>query len=274
MDIQNHIKEYNKNGYVLLHKVFSESFCEEMTNKLSKMEPKVFIPFSNVPWGYGQLIEVEPFDLVLKNEKIQTYCQKLLGSSDYKINHMMINNKSGFVGPDEIWHQEVFNMSTYAPGASLLDWKKFIQVFVAVDDHNLENGCLRFLPGSHKLGKVDCEDVVWNGHGHKRRVTYDAMKDAYENCGIKNCFMNKGDVLFFNHLLIHGSSSNPSPKNRRALVIQAQRNDVPKKDEDVFNKETAYRRNFVISEYEKKIKALKSSNMYNDFSKAKGEKNK
>ena len=57
----------------------------------------------------------------------------------------MINNKAPWIGPDVEWHQEVFNIDTYAPGgnANVDSWKDYLQIYIALDPHTLENGCLK-----------------------------------------------------------------------------------------------------------------------------------
>ena len=51
-----HIKnQYIKNGYYLAKSVFTENFCNELKDYLNTLEPKVKIPFSNIPYGYGNL---------------------------------------------------------------------------------------------------------------------------------------------------------------------------------------------------------------------------
>jgi len=118
------------------------------------------------------------------------------------------------------------------------------------------------------LGILDHEDIIWNHTGHKRRVTYPAMKLAYENGGIINCELKQGDILFFNHLLVHGSSSNQSPFDRKAVVMQVQ-NTIKEKDKDVFEKESTYRKNFFINWLKDKAEMIAKKDMYGDFNKGK-----
>ena len=44
--------------------------------------------------------------------------------------------------------------------------------------------------------------------------------------------MDRGDVLFFNHRFIHGSSSNNSPFQRRSIVLQA-RKEIKRDEENL-----------------------------------------
>ena len=77
--------------------------------------------------------------------------------------------------------------------------------------------------------------------------------------------MDRGDVLFFNHRFIHGSSSNNSPYERRAIVLQARK--PISRNEDIFDKESKYRKEFTINVLNKKLGKLEGKNIYNSFGK-------
>ena len=64
-------------------------------------------------------------------------------------------------------------------------------------------------------------------------------------------------------MIVHGSASNCSSKSRKAVVLQARKN-VREKNEEVFQKETHFRTNFVINALEERIDKLKSKNIYNN----------
>jgi len=262
----NLIKGYDENGFIHLKKVFSDGFCDLMIEKIENhLEPKVFIPFTKIPWGFGQLFGIEPFNKVIENQDIINVCTEIFQNDNYSYNHLLVSNKAPFLGPEEMYHQEVSNIDTYAPGCDpIKDWKNFVQIFIPIDDQSLDNGCLRVIPGSHNLGLLDHEDIVWNNHGHKRRLTNESMIKAYNEFGIVNFELSRGDVLIFNHLLIHGSNSNQSPKNRRSIICQAQNTKI-EKDMNVFNKEIIYRSNYIIKTYEEKIKSVQENNIYKDF---------
>ncbi len=79
---------------------------------------------------------------------------------------------------------------------------------LAIDEATLENGCIQYVPGSHKWGLQEHErtkqtfGVFLPGHYHERE---DAV--AVE--------MAPGDGVFFNALVIHGSAANTSGRDRR-----------------------------------------------------------
>ena len=125
---------------------------------------------------------------------------------------------------------------------------------------------MRIIPKSHKLGILEHEDIVWNHTGHKRRVKSSELKKAYDGGGILNCEINQGDILFFNHRLVHGSSSNQSPFDRKAVIMQVQ-NNVKEKDMVVFEKESTHRKNFFINWMKDKTSSIINKDMYGDFNK-------
>jgi len=267
--MENIVKQYQEDGYYLFKSALTEDFCNSCLEKLNIMEPKVFLPFGGIPWGWGQLFDVKPFNEILKNPSLTSFCKMLYNTDKYKVNHLMVSNKVSWHGPEEMYHQEVCNIDTFGPGCDpSKDWKDFLQVFIALEDQTLENGCLRIIKNSHKLGMLEHEDIVWNHTGHKRRVTHKELKRAYKHGGILNCELKKGDILFFNHLLVHGSSSNQSPFDRKAIIMQVQNTQVPK-DKKIFEKYNNFRKNFFINWMKNKVDSMLSKDMYEDFNKSK-----
>lgn len=259
------IKSYNTNGYCIINSALKKKECEFIKKKTSKLKPKLKIPYSNIAWGYGNLINSKPFNQIIKKDFMVEIAKKIIGKN-YVFNHLLINNKAAWLGPDVEFHQEVYNMKTYAPGSNpKKDWKKFMQVFIALDDQTKENGCLKVIPKSHKLGILKHEDVIGSNLGHKRRTKYIDLLKAHKKYGVKDVELKMGDAIVFNHLLVHGSSNNVSSKGRMAMLLQARENFLIK-DEKILKKETKYRTDFIIKNLMKKISSLKSNNLYKDFS--------
>jgi len=77
---------------------------------------------------------------------------------------------------------------------------------VHLDDTDLDNGCLRVVGGSHKLGPLEA-----TGPSN----TLDTpLEDGTPMPAAA------GDVLFFNYLTIHGSGVNTSTRTRRNVLFQ------------------------------------------------------
>ena len=57
------------------------------------------------------------FSNILENKFITKFAKSIF-KNEYDFNHLTINNKAAWIGPDVELHQEVFNMKTYAPGCN------------------------------------------------------------------------------------------------------------------------------------------------------------
>ena len=77
---------------------------------------------------------------------------------------------------------------------------------VHLDDTDLENGCLRVVPGSHRLGPLEA-----TGPSHTLETPLDEGTPLPAAAG---------DVLLFNYLTIHGSGVNASARTRRNVLFQ------------------------------------------------------
>lgn len=255
---------YKAEGYCLARAALSRTSCNEMKAALRGLKAGLTIPFSDQAWGYGNLLQLPPFSEIPRHPVIQGFCRAMLGEQ-FVFNHLLVNNKAAWIGPDVEWHQEVSNIETYAPGYSPTeDWQKFVQVYIALDDQDLENGCLKIIPRSHELGFLPHEDIVGSNLGHKRRVTCEAMSSAHRECGLLALPMEVGDVLFFCHLLVHSSASNNSPRGRKSVVLQA-RSNVADKNLEVFERATAHRKQFVINALSGMLQSLQAQSPYKTF---------
>ena len=88
------------------------------------------------------------------------------------------------------------------PPADILE--QMVSLRIHLDDCGLDNGPLRVLPGSHRHGKLDDEEI------ESRRQTTEEV----------SCCASKGDVLVMRPLLLHASSPAKSPSHRRVIHIE------------------------------------------------------
>jgi len=263
------VKHYEDFGWIKLHNIFSTSFINETNYCIDHLEPSVTLPFTDIPWGYGNLIESIPFKHYIQNDQINSYLNSLF-LNGYHFNHLMVNEKAPYYGPNVEWHQESSNINTFAPGSNWKDdWKKFAQVYIALDNQDSTNGGLKVFSKSHKLGLLKHYDIISPFLTHKRQIVPKELFNITDNCDYINIDLCQGDVLIFNHLLIHGSGQNTSANRRRSIVLQARSNKLPKFNNSNYIKETNYRLQFIISNLESKIDELKHNNIYMDFNNVK-----
>ena len=84
-----------------------------------------------------------------------------------------------------------------------------IAVIIHFDDAPVEKGCLRVVPGSHKLGPLPAI-----GQDHH------LSEDEYPIEGSLAVPAKAGDAIFMSYLLVHGSGVNVSDEPRTTLLIQ------------------------------------------------------
>lgn len=119
------------------------------------------------------------------------------------------------------WHQDkwYFNWQ-YKTDMTIGTW-------TAIDAADKENGCLYVIPGSHKLGILDHEDLDGS-----QQNEFKIARDAKDEDGIA-VEVPPGGVVWFNNQLLHKSTDNYSLRFRRCNVvhyISADAERIPKKD--------------------------------------------
>ena len=95
------------------------------------------------------------------------------------------------------------------PPTSILE--KIVAVRIHLDDADESNGCLRVVPGSHRHGRLNPEQIV----GFRSDV------------GETACVVKKGDVLVMRPLLLHASSIAVEPSHRRVIHLEYSSCDLP-----------------------------------------------
>jgi ectoine hydroxylase-related dioxygenase (phytanoyl-CoA dioxygenase family) len=92
----------------------------------------------------------------------------------------------------------------------------YVQVFMAIDPHRVENGCLKIYPGSHKLGMV-------NLPMDRSVLEMESENSALVSVGLDpkrvvNIILDPGDIALWLPHTIHASGPNLSTMDRRAYV--------------------------------------------------------
>ncbi|MDZ7269503.1 MAG: phytanoyl-CoA dioxygenase family protein [candidate division KSB1 bacterium] len=119
-----------------------------------------------------------------------------------------------------VWHDQTLQKQPWAnPTAWHLDnpyWsfhsRQAISIWVALDEATLQNGCLYYLPGSHKLARYDNVDIGQN---------MDALFQFYPEFRTLEPVaapMKPGDAGLHNGLTAHAAGPNMTPRWRRAMT--------------------------------------------------------
>ena len=119
-----------------------------------------------------------------------------------------------------VWHDQALIKEAYAnPTSFHLDvpyWSftsaDAITIWIALDDATVENGCLYYLPGSHKTRKFD-NVAIGSGIG----ALFDIYPDWRDVRAVPTPVPAGGAVLH-NGLTFHGAGANMTPGRRRAIT--------------------------------------------------------
>ena len=132
-----------------------------------------------------------PIDIT-KNSIIHQFASKILG--DYEISVIKSFYKSALMARDIEYHQE-YHYNAHHPTNH--NWKDYIQVFIALEDHTLSNACLKIIPNSHKKGLLPYTDIVNSNLEHKRAVEYQSLKEMALQNGIVKLSEKPVEMLRF-----------------------------------------------------------------------------
>lgn len=112
------------------------------------------------------------------------------------------------------WHQD----ASYWP----LTPSKTVTVWLAIDDADRENGCMRVIPGTHLLGPLPFRD----SEAAENNVLWQTIVDAERYGEPVDFVLRAGEISLHSDLLAHGSEPNRSSRRRCGLTIRYASTDV------------------------------------------------
>ena len=170
-------------------------------------EPKSAQETRDILQRYPRIMHPHRFDELSKTSmldaRLRDILHDLFGEEPLAAQSMMYFKPPGARG--QALHQDNFYLQV-SPGTCLAAW-------VPLDDADEENGGLFVVPGSH-VGKIQCPHVA----DLTKSFTTEEV-DVPEGATPVAVELRRGDVLFFNGSLIHGSYPNTSSTRfRRAFI--------------------------------------------------------
>ncbi len=89
--------------------------------------------------------------------------------------------------------------------------ENMVAVRVHLDDADETNGCLRVIPGSHRHGRLNPEQIT----------------ELRRDLGETSCVVKRGDLLVMRPLLLHASSIAVQPTHRRVIHLEYSTSNLP-----------------------------------------------
>jgi len=140
-------------------------------------------------------------------------CQLLGGAVRFW--HDQLFCKPAHHGGVVAWHQDYSYWTRTQPMSHLTCW-------IALDDSTTENGCLWYVPGSHRWPLLPITGLAGDMN-EIMTVLDEEQKAAFRPVPIE---LKRGHCTFHHPLLVHGSFENRSDRQRRATVINVFRDGV------------------------------------------------
>jgi ectoine hydroxylase-related dioxygenase (phytanoyl-CoA dioxygenase family) len=129
--------------------------------------------------------------------------------------HDQIFYKPAHHGGVVIWHQDYSYWTRTTPIAHISCW-------IGLDDSTRENGCVHYVPGSHRWPLLPRTSFA-----NRMDVVLDSLtpeqRDEFKPVAIE---LKAGECSFHHPLMVHGSYANETARPRRAVVINAFRDGV------------------------------------------------
>jgi hypothetical protein len=155
-----------------------------------------------------------PFHDILWNPAFVVPASQLL-RGPVRFWHDQLFCKPAHHGGVVAWHQDYSYWTRTEPLAHLTCW-------MALDDSTLENGCVHYVPGSHKWHLLPITGLAGD-MDEIRTVLNDEQGAAFRPVPVE---LKRGECVFHHALTVHGSYENRSPRQRRATLINVFRDGV------------------------------------------------
>ncbi len=215
---------FHKNGYLSNVPILEEHQVVHLNRELEEVQDpdhpghSLFYEFHSNESGdpnavlfhsLGHWRIAEGFHDVLWNPAFVVPASQLLGNRAVRFWHDQLFCKPARHGGVVAWHQDYSYWTRTIPMQHLTCW-------VALDDATRENGCLSYIPESHKWGLLEKPVLAGDMNGLDRYLTPD-QRAQFE----KRVFaeLKAGYGTFHHPLMVHGSYENRSDRSRRAFVL-------------------------------------------------------
>lgn len=213
---------YRKNGYVSGIRILTSEQVEVLRAELNELtDPghpanSLFYEFhsnessdpSNVLFHALGAWRITPgFHDLLWHPVFTMAASQLLGGP-VRFWHDQLFCKPAHHGGIVAWHQDYSYWTRTIPMAHLSCW-------IGLDDSNRENGCVHYIPGSHRWNLLPITGLARNMDAIQN-VLSDEQKEEFKPVAIE---LKKGEASFHHPLMVHGSFENRTHRARRATVI-------------------------------------------------------
>jgi len=201
------IAAFNRDGYLKGLRIFSEDEIRGTRNYFDELLAKTLAAGGDsysISTAHLRLGRV--YDL-LTEPRLVAIVKDLLGEDVIGWGSHFFCKLPGD-GKRVSWHQD----SSYWP----LSHAKTVTAWLAIDDADVENACMRFIPRSHLLGHLTYK----LSENDESNVLNQTVPDAESLGQPVDVELKAGQISIHSDLLLHGSEKNQSNRRRCGLTLR------------------------------------------------------
>lgn len=225
------VQRFREDGYAIARGVFSDAeilevraACDELVRRALDFQDDTFVgvTFFNIHRNANPFArDIQNATVIPGQIRRVTYPYALSPTLDrYRTHPKLLRTVATILGPDL---KQIVNQVNFNPPGSGQGWgwhqdyrfrkagipnlvQDFVQTIFAIDLCSPFTGGLRLVPKSHNLG-----DLKLDLDNENAESFFDASKAVSPE-------LAPGDVILFNSHVIHGSTANKSPNQRRVYI--------------------------------------------------------
>jgi ectoine hydroxylase-related dioxygenase (phytanoyl-CoA dioxygenase family) len=201
------VARFNSDGYLMPFRVFSPEETADLRGYFDRLlaqylaDGKDSYSISTAHLRHGRVWDV------LTHPRIVGAVRDLIGPDVIGWGSHFFCKLPGD-GKTVAWHQD----SSYWP----LTPSKAVTVWLAIDDADRENACMRFLPGTHTLGHL----TYSLSETDEANVLNQTVPDVAKYGDPVYVELKAGEASVHSDLLLHGSEANTSARRRCGLTLR------------------------------------------------------
>src|ERR1700752_1288361 len=201
------IEDYRRDGFLFPVEILS---ADEVDRFRNSFESLIEITRSYSPKRFDRLHLF--FDWayeVVTNEALVDGVESILGD-DILVYGTLVLAKQPHDLRYASWHQDSFYSGLHLTPSTT--------AWIALTPSHQRNGCMRVIPGSHKLGPLDHENIADDPHLLNRRG--ERIKTEIDELKAVDVVLKPGEISLHDSTLVHGSNPNSSDEPRIGFIVR------------------------------------------------------
>jgi len=215
------VSDFKEKGFCLEKNVFTPDAVQILSSEFDRIVYQLQRSgeYINARWGSELTKDIEQSDTqVIHTHNVQSYSAEMMNMIQ---GERLLNTAEKLIGQDIILHHSKLFLKPPGNGSAFplhQDWSYFpteknsmIAAVIHLTESDEQMGCMRIVPGSHRLGQIEKTD----GHSFVKGI-----HDRYQLEDAEPIIAEPGDVVFFHCCSLHGSMQNVSKRPRKTVLVQ------------------------------------------------------